>query len=87
VRHVSLSEGRLDLEYHGHTIVTMPARKVAISLSSEALALVDRDAAREGISRSAWFERAAQREKRRQGIKRARAATDKELETLRKQLA
>jgi hypothetical protein len=84
------------LEYHGHTIVTMPARKVAISLSSEALALVDRDAAREGISRSAWFERAAQREKRRQGIKRAlslaratgvRAATDKELETLRKQLA
>jgi hypothetical protein len=84
------------LEYRGHTISLMPARKIAISLSTEALALVDRDAAKEGISRSAWFERAAQREKRRQGIKRAlslaraagvRSATDNELQALRKQLA
>ena len=71
----------------------MPARKIAISLSSDALALVDRDAAKLGISRSAWFERAAQQAKRRQALKRAvaqahalgiRPATDRELAALRR---
>ena len=36
---------------------TVPAKKIAISLSGEALALVDRLAAQEGLSRSAWSER------------------------------
>jgi dihydroxyacetone kinase-like predicted kinase len=71
----------------------MPAKKIAISLSSDALALVDQDAAKQGISRSAWFERAAQQARRRQALKRAvaqaralgiRRATDRELEALRK---
>lgn len=80
-------------EYHGHTIRDVAARKIAISLSAEALGAVDRDARREGISRSAWFERAAQRAKRRKALEQAvtqahdigmRAATDRELAALRK---
>jgi hypothetical protein len=74
----------------------MPAKKVAISLSSKALALVDRFAAQEGLSRSAWFERAVLRAKRHFAVKRAvnmahrsgiPAATDAELAQLRKELA
>jgi hypothetical protein len=74
----------------------MPAKKIAISLSGEALALVDRFAAQEGVSRSAWFERAVVRAKRRSGVARAvsmarrsgiSAATDAELAQLRRELA
>jgi hypothetical protein len=74
----------------------MPARKIAISLSSEALALVDRSAVEEGISRSAWFERAVERARRKQALGRAlrqarrsgiKGATKNELAALRRQLA
>lgn len=74
----------------------VPAKKIAISLSAEALALVDRLAAQEGLSRSAWFERAVLRAKRRSGIARAvsmahrsgiPAAGDAELAQLRKELS
>jgi hypothetical protein len=74
----------------------MPVKKVAISLSSEALALADRLAAQEGLSRSAWFERAVLRAKRRAGIASAvgmaqrsgiAAASDAELARLRQELA
>ena len=73
----------------------MPAKKIAISLSNEALALVDRYAAEEGVSRSAWFERAAHRAQRRKALDRAlhlarkhgiKPATDRELESLRREL-
>jgi hypothetical protein len=74
----------------------MPAKKIAISLSHEALALVDRCAAEEGLSRSAWFERAAQRARRRMALEKAlrevrkqgvKPATDQELELLRRELS
>lgn len=74
----------------------MAVKKVAISLSSEALEVVDRCAADEGLSRSAWFERAAQRARRRVAVDRAigearklgiKAPTDKELEALRRELS
>lgn len=74
----------------------MPAKKIAISLSSEALALVDRYAAEEGLSRSAWFERAAHRARRRKAIDQAlrqahklglKPATDRELESLRREIS
>lgn len=74
----------------------MPSRKIAISLSNEALAVVDERAAEEGISRSAWFERAAQRAKRQAAVKRSlrqarrhgvRAASQSELEALRRELS
>jgi hypothetical protein len=74
----------------------MPAKKIAISLSREALELVDRFAAEEGLSRSAWFERAAQRAGRRKAVERAirearrlgiKPATDRELEALRRELS
>jgi hypothetical protein len=86
----------LDREYRGITIRSMPVRKIAISLSSDALAMVDRDAAQEGMSRSAWFERAAQQAKRREAVGRAlrqahrngvRAATQRELDALRQELS
>jgi hypothetical protein len=74
----------------------MPAKKIAISLSREALELVDRYAAEEGLSRSAWFERAAQRAARRMGLERAlrearklgiKPATDRELEAIRREFS
>jgi hypothetical protein len=74
----------------------VPVRKIAISLSNEALSLVDRYAAEEGVSRSAWFERAAHRARRRKALNRAlrqarnqgiRPATDRELQALRRDLA
>lgn len=74
----------------------MPAKRIAISLSAEALELVGQLAAQEGLSRSAWFERAVLRAKRRAGVARAvsmahrsgiRAATDAELAQLRKELS
>ena len=74
----------------------MAAKKIAISLSEEALALVDRSAAQEGISRSAWFERAAQRARRQAGMRSAlqelrrqgmKMSTAKELDALRKELS
>lgn len=77
-----------------HTL--MPAKKIAISLSKEAQTLVDRFAADEGLSPSAWFERAVQRAQRRAGVARAvaearrsgiKGASDAELEKLRKELA
>jgi metal-responsive CopG/Arc/MetJ family transcriptional regulator len=49
----------------------MTAKKIAISLSDEALRAVDRYAKAEGITRSAWFERAARRAKRREAAQRA----------------
>jgi metal-responsive CopG/Arc/MetJ family transcriptional regulator len=49
----------------------MTARKIAISLSDEALRAVDRYARAEGITRSAWFERAARRAKRREAAQKA----------------
>jgi metal-responsive CopG/Arc/MetJ family transcriptional regulator len=77
-------------------MVEMPARKIAISLSREALELVDRCAAEEGLSRSAWFERAAQEARRRRVVERAlresrryglKPATARELERLRRELS
>ena len=74
----------------------MRAKKVAISLSADAVEAVDRYAKAEGISRSAWFERAAQRAKRHEGTRLAvrqaveqglKRATEKELESLRKELS
>ena len=74
----------------------MPAKKIAISLSREALELVDRAAAEDGLSRSAWFERAAQRARRQRGVDQAvraaqkeglKPATDRELEQLRRELS
>ena len=73
----------------------MPAKKIAISLSSDALRAVDRYAKEEGISRSAWFERAARRAKRREAAQKAlrelghegvKPSSDKALEALRKEL-
>ncbi len=73
----------------------MPVKKIAVSLSVESLEAVDRDAAAEGISRSAWFERAAQRARRRAALKLAlrqarndgvRASNERELEALRREL-
>lgn len=73
----------------------MRARKIAISISNEALETVDRYAKAEGISRSAWFERAAQRAKRQQAVAEAvrqahaaglKPSTDIELESLRREL-
>ena len=49
----------------------MTAKKIAISLSDEALRAVDRYARAEGITRSAWFERAARRAKRREAAQKA----------------
>ena len=77
-------------------MVAMPVKKVAISLSTEALELVDRYAADEGLSRSAWFERAAQQARRRVAVDRAvgeahklgiKPATDRELQALRRELS
>jgi metal-responsive CopG/Arc/MetJ family transcriptional regulator len=74
----------------------MPAKKIAISLSRETLELVDRLAAEEGVSRSAWFERAAQRARRRKALEQVlrearklgvKPATDRELESLRRELS
>ena len=74
----------------------MPAKKIAISISTEALAVVDKCAAEEGLSRSAWFERAARRARRRVAVERAvaeahrigvRRSTDAELESLRRELS
>lgn len=74
----------------------MRARKIAISLSTDAVEAVDRYSKAEGISRSAWFERAAQRARRQEGLTRAvrqaraeglKTATDEELEQLRRELA
>ncbi len=74
----------------------MRAKKIAISVSSEALKAVDRFAKAEGISRSAWFERAAQRARRQEAVGEAvrqahevglKPATQAELETLRKELS
>jgi len=73
----------------------MSAKKVAISLSEEALRAVDRYAAAEGISRSAWFERAAQRARRHEAARDAlremfgagmKPATEAGLEALRREL-
>jgi hypothetical protein len=74
----------------------MPAKKIAICLSREALEFVDRYAADEGLSRSARIERAAQRAGRRKALERAvreacklgiKPATDRQLEALRRQLS
>ena len=74
----------------------MPAKRIAISLSSEALELVNRYAAEEGLSRSAWFERAIHRtargkateqelrEPRKLAIK---PTSDRDLESLRLELS
>lgn len=74
----------------------MGAKKIAISLSEEAVKAVDKYARAEGISRSAWFERAAQRARRHEATKRAvrqaaqegleRAAVE-DLEALRRELS
>lgn len=74
----------------------MRAKKIAISLTPDALEAVDRYSKAEGISRSAWFERAAQRAKRQESLSKALAqaraegfkvATDKELDALRRELS
>ena len=74
----------------------MGAKKVAISLSEEAVKAVDKYARAEGITRSAWFERAAQRARRHEATGRAvrqaireglRRATDDDLDELRKELS
>ena len=74
----------------------MRAKKIAISLSADAVQAVDRFAKAEGISRSAWFERAAQRAKRQEALRRAvrqareaglEAASDRELQSLRRELS
>jgi hypothetical protein len=74
----------------------MPAKKIAISISDDALRLVDRFAAEEGLSRSAWFERAVERARRRAGIAEAlrqarqsgtRTADERALARLRKELS
>lgn len=76
--------------------MSVPSKKVAISLSEEALKAVDAYAKAEGISRSAWFERAAQRARRRAAMKASlrelhasgvKPSTDKELEALRREIA
>jgi hypothetical protein len=73
----------------------MPANKIAISISEDALRLVDRYAAEEGLSRSAWFERAVQGARRRAGVAEAlrqarqagiRTADERSLERLRNEL-
>ena len=73
----------------------MSAKKIAISLSPGALKAVDRYAKAEGISRSAWFERAAQRARRREATQRAvrqisdegmTPATEGSLEALRREV-
>lgn len=77
-------------------VIHVPAKKIAISLSSEALSAVDRYAKAEGISRSAWFERAARRAKRREAAQKAlrklaqegvKPSSDKALDALRKELS
>lgn len=74
----------------------MRAKKIAISLSPDALEAVDRYSKAQGISRSAWFERAARRAQRQEALSKAiaqaraegiKAATDKELDALRRELA
>ena len=73
----------------------MSVKKVAISLSEEALRAVDRYAKHEGISRSAWFERAARRAQRQEAARSAlremaddgmKASTEAALEALRQEL-
>lgn len=49
----------------------MTAKRIAITLSDEALRAVDRYARAEGISRGAWFERAARGAKRRAAAQKA----------------
>lgn len=49
-------------------VIGMATRKVTVSLDVVALDLVERAAARDGISMSAWLSRAARREAVRTGV-------------------